>query len=90
MQSIGLPCPREHAVQNTDARGDDNQGTSIGKELVLPGTDLCLPWEESSPLQSKVACKLILGGLQQAMSKLLSKPNECDHAKGSIPPSLGT
>lgn len=97
MQSIGLPCPKE--VQNLYCpmqykiqthRGDDDQGTSIGKELILPGTDLCLPWEESFPLQSKVACKLILSGLQQVTSKLLSKPNECDHAKGCIPPSLGT
>lgn len=44
----------------------------------MPGTDLCLLREESSPFRSKVACKL--GGLQQVMSKLLS--NDCDHAKG--------
>lgn len=72
--------PRGTRYKMQTHRGDDNRGTSLGKALILPGTHLCLPWEESSPLQPKLARKL--GGFQQVMSKLLSKPNGCDQAKG--------
>lgn len=79
MQIIGLPCPREDTVENTDLQGRCQAGKKQRK-----GAGFARYGSLSSPLQSQMACKPILGGLQQTVGKLLSKPKERDHAKAII------
>lgn len=78
MQIIGLPCPREDTVENTDLQGRCQAGKKQRK-----GAGFARYGSLSSPLQSQMACKPILGGLQQTVGKLLLKPKECDHAKAA-------